>query len=289
MKVGVLFASMLEKIGLDPADEKYKDVLSVGVEVDHETEKALNGLLSIDAAKNNPELKKYYYANAYDGLERDLIKRAENIGDADFLERIKSEKSTGKKQGLLLDKMEELRGSANNSGDKETEKALKEQIKTLNADLSKYKDGYIHKDELTKKEQEFETERLNSIIESTFAGQKWTEAIAPNFRSVVGKSALNEKLSELGASIVRDGNTVKLVQASNPEMDYFDASSKSIKFEQLVNELMTTNKFIAVSKPGTENNSHQNYSGASTSGTSKINNATQTKLEQSMAAQGLIS
>jgi len=65
------------------------------------------GLLNIDAAKNNhPDIKKKYFADAYDGMDKQLLALVANdTFDENDLAEIKAESSTSKKQALIVSKL----------------------------------------------------------------------------------------------------------------------------------------------------------------------------------------
>ena len=73
-----------------------------------------NGLLSLDAAKNNhPDIKKKYFADAYDGMDKQLLALvATDTFDQADIDEIKAEKSTSKKAELIISKLKAAKANA---------------------------------------------------------------------------------------------------------------------------------------------------------------------------------
>jgi hypothetical protein len=97
------------------------------VQVDDTLVTALdNGLLSIEAAKNNhPDIKKKYFADAYDGMDKQLLAlvAADTFDQAD-VEEIKAEKSTSKKAELIVTKLKAAAKSAKGADKEEINRQL---------------------------------------------------------------------------------------------------------------------------------------------------------------------
>lgn len=249
-KVGEIFADLAQKTGLPVEHKGLKDLLSLTSDVDPEVEKAINGLISLDAAKNNSALKSHYFRQAYDAIDQEVIKRADKLQlETDFVEGLKTEQSTNKKLNSFLDKLEELKEAqktAKGTGDKDAEKTLKAEIEKLNGSINSIRTEH---DKAIKAKDEFHNNYIkDSKIINSFASEKWSDLYAPEMRGDLARIALEKELNKIGAKIVTDEKgELKLVQAANPEMEYFDSSNKKVNFTELVPQIMATNKFSAVS------------------------------------------
>lgn len=117
--IGELINTIAQKAGIQADDPKLKSLLAspelATVQVDETIVTAIdNGLLSIDAAKNNhPDIKKKYFADAYDGIDKQLMKLIESdtLDQAD-IDEIAAERSTSKKQELIISKLKTAAKSA---------------------------------------------------------------------------------------------------------------------------------------------------------------------------------
>jgi len=117
--IGELINNIAQKAGIAADDPKLKSLLAspelATVQVDETIVTAIdNGLLSIEAAKNNhPDVKKKYFADAYDGIDKQLMKliESETFDQAD-LDEIAAERSTSKKQELIITKLKAAKATA---------------------------------------------------------------------------------------------------------------------------------------------------------------------------------
>jgi hypothetical protein len=134
-KIGELINNLALKAGVPADNAELKALLSseqlATIEVPDELVSSFDkGLLNIDAAKNNhPDIKKKYFADAYDGIDKQLIQliEADTFDEADVAE-IKAEKSTSKKQEMIISK---LRTAAKNAKPADKE-AINQQLAAAN-------------------------------------------------------------------------------------------------------------------------------------------------------------
>jgi hypothetical protein len=250
-KVGELFADLAQKAGISIDHKGLKDLLSLTSDVDTEVERAINGLISVDAAKNDKTIKWHYLHQAFDVVNDELLSRAEKLkmGD-DIMKVLKTDDMSGhRKIKSFLDKMEEMKAAAvepKKETDKEAEKLLKSEIEKLNGSLSAMKE--THANDIKAKDEFHNNYIKDSKILNVFSSQNWSEHYAPDMRESLTKIALEKELNKMGAKIVSDEKgELKLVQSANPEMEYFDSSNKKVIFTELVPQIMAANKFSVVS------------------------------------------
>lgn len=117
--IGELINNLTQKAGIAADDADLKALLAspelANIKVSDTLSAAIDsGLLSIDAAKNNhPDIKKKYFADAYDGMDKQLIALVANdTFDQVDLDEIKAEKSTSKKAELIVSKLKAAKASA---------------------------------------------------------------------------------------------------------------------------------------------------------------------------------
>lgn len=260
-KFGDLLSDLLQKAGLDHTDKQFSELLSIQAEVSREVADSFDGLMSIDAAKNNTTIKNYFYAMAYSGSDRKMLDLAEKFGFPDDQKlQLKEEKSSGKKYDLfgrfLEDKVADLEKeykAAQRSGNTDEMKSAKDEIAKLNESL-RSKDDEI-RNVSSSKDQALKDYILNAKIESAFSNISWSENYKPEIRGDLSKIALNKELDKIGAKIVlNENNEPRLVKKDNPELEYFDSSNKEIKFTELATRVAVENKFLAVSPKMPNNN-----------------------------------
>jgi hypothetical protein len=288
-KLGELLYNAAIKSGISSDHAGLKPLLALTSDVDEEVANALDELMSFQSAQNNVKLKNHFLSSSLDGFDKKLLARAkaEQLPDEDIA-AITAEPNTFKKSELLMDKIaskKEAAAKARKDGDPEAEKVLKEQIKKLNEDLVKVREEFTTKESTLKKTHE--NERMNDIIERTFMGFDWSKAYDKADQPILARAALNAKLDEMGAIIVRDEKgKLKLVQAKNPELDYFDNKNQSITFEKLADSIMADKKYIAVnpdaSKEGEQGRTIQGQSSKEGDQSAKNHTTTRSLLDEAM-------
>src|ERR1044071_4304051 len=134
------------KAGVKIEDEKIKPLLAApelaNINIPDELITGIdNGLLSLDAAKNNHSaIKGHYFSQAYDGLDKELTRFIEdNKLPDDIKNEILAEKSSTKRAVLLAAKIKDLEEKKASSGKGEKD-SLQQQINELNNQLRTEKD-----------------------------------------------------------------------------------------------------------------------------------------------------
>jgi hypothetical protein len=260
VKLGEILKDLIQKSGHDPKEAQFADLLSNQTEMPREVAQSFGNLMSLDAAKNNTTIKNYFYAMAYAGSDKEMLKLADAFEfEEEQKVQLKEERSSGKKYEIfgqfLKDRILSIQkeaAAAKKSGDKDAEKALNDEIVKLRETLSK-KDDEI-KTTITQKEQEHKDYILSKEIDSAFGGIKWSENYPLEMRGEFAKIALNKTLEKMGAKVVLDDKgKPKVVKAENTEFEYFDSSNKRVIFTELAAKVAAENKFLAVSPTQTPN------------------------------------
>ncbi len=119
MTIGELLNNIAIKSGILADDVKLKSLLSspelANITIDDALASTIdNGLLNIEAAKNNhPDIKKKYFADAYDGMDKQLMSYlSTDTFDQSDIDEIKAERSTSKKQEMIISKLKAAKLSA---------------------------------------------------------------------------------------------------------------------------------------------------------------------------------
>jgi len=129
--IGELINNLTQKAGIPADDADLKSLLAspelANIKVPDTLSAAIDsGLLSIDAAKNNhPDIKKKYFADAYDGMDKQLLQLvATDTFDQADLDEIKAEKSTSKKAELIVSKLKAAKAQAKGADKDEINRQL---------------------------------------------------------------------------------------------------------------------------------------------------------------------
>lgn len=293
MKVGEAILGLLERAGHDTTDAKYKEIAGLSSEVPDEFAASIEGMLTpVEAekwAKNDPSVKKHYFSQAYNGIDANINDAIEELGLSDEVaSAIRNEKSTGKKQTLLIDAAKKIVSTPSKKGSEEWE-AAKTQISELNKSVLKHKEEMENK--LREKDQYHKDYVLNSKAQSYFDSQKWSESYPASVRGDLAKIAFDKKLDKLGAiKVLGEDGEIHLMQKNNPDQLFY-LNNKNVTFTEIAAEIMAENKFLAVSAPVDPNtptpNANSGTASNPQSNTSKPMSTFAASLEQSQKDQGL--
>lgn len=240
-----------EKTGLDLTDKSMIDLLSVNATIGDEAfskmETSINGLMTVETAKHNPILSAHFKSQALLPADTEIQNLLETLGleDSDKAEFL-SEKSTYKKIGKLVEKARALEAKkANGKGGDTT--ALTAEIAKLNAEILKVKSEYEAK--IAAKEAEAQSQILNYALEAQLQGKAYSEAIPEALRVTGAMSLVNKELAAKGAKVIRNADGVlKMVQLSNPELDYME-NNKPVGFGEFSDRVLSTHAMLKVSDP----------------------------------------
>lgn len=206
--LGEFINSLAQKAGIQADNDDLKALLSspelATINVADTLVTAVdNGLLSIDAAKNNhPDIKKKYFADAFDGMDRNLIDliSKDTFDEADLAE-IKNEKLTVKKLEMIVNKLKAQKAAANPA-----DKAA------INAQLqAAHEAARLAKEEVENTRKEYEGKIKNiyttSAIRRAMGAYKTTfDDLPAEVRTSAIESIINKALQDKGAEFVADEN-----------------------------------------------------------------------------------
>jgi len=208
MTIGEVINSLAIKAGIATDDAKLKSLLAAPelatITIDESLVTALdNGLLSIDAAKNNhPDIKKKYFADAYDGMDKQLLALvAADTFDQTDIDEIKAEKSTSKKAELIVSKLKAAAKSAKGADKDEINRQLTaahEAARLAKAEVETVKNTY---------EGKIKDIQLNAAIKAVFGNYKTIyDDMPPNLRTVTMEAIIKQGLQDKNAELRTDEN-----------------------------------------------------------------------------------
>jgi len=212
----------------------------------------VSSLLTIEGARNNPTVKKFFTSSALDPIDAEILNTISTfeLGD-EFKSEIVTNKNTYDKYGKLIGKIKEsmdaLKAAKGNGNEKDIEKYTK-QINELQQKISQIQQTTVPKTELEKVLNEKENSLRDFMIHSKISGLKFANSNVPNdinidFANVV----LQKKLNEAKAIVVKDGNELKLMRADDPALEYYDIQNKPVKFDDFMNKTFADSKLLEVS------------------------------------------
>jgi len=202
-----------------------------------------HNLLTVEQAKHNTELKKYFTRQALDGVDAkigDLLGEYEIEPDA-----VSSTNSSYEKIKLLADaiRTKETAKISASSGDK---KVLQEEIKKLNDQIVAERTKWKQDMERTVQTHTAEKQDmlLRSKLNSYNYSKQWDRDIALE-AAVVG---MNKKLNAVGGKVILDGGDLKLVNAKDPALN-FTINNQEVQINDFLDKFMAESKLIQVNDP----------------------------------------
>jgi hypothetical protein len=208
MLIGELLNNLAQKAGVKSDSEDLKSLLAspelANIKVPDDLVSTIDkGLLSIDAAKNNhPDIKKKYFADAYDGMDKQLLQLVESdTFDQADLDEIKAEKSTSKKAELIVSKLKAAKNSAKGADKDEINKQLTvahEAARIAKAETEAVKSEY---------EGKIKNIHLQSAIKTVFGNYKTIyDELPGDIRSATMEAIITKALQDKNAELRTDEN-----------------------------------------------------------------------------------
>jgi hypothetical protein len=255
MKLGDFLNTLAGKAG---KTEEIKTVLNNPVLASIEMDDALandinSALLTLNGAKNNQALKTHFNTLALNGVDAEILNAIEALGFDDTVKtELLSEKNTYSKHRKLTakikDSMEALKAATQKDDSKAIEKYTT-QINKLQSELAAVKESHIPKSEIDTLKKQHDNELMNFIIRNTLSTKKYAnDALPADINVELANVILNKALAEKGAVLTKDKTgRLKLMQSSDPALEYYDAQNKPISFDDFVDRALADAKILAVS------------------------------------------
>ncbi len=222
----------------------------------------MNGLMTLDSAKNNWELKNHFKASNLAPIDESIMNLMNDLElGEDSVNSVKSEKNTYAKLPLVLAALKsKLEGAANSGqGANVDVEAFNKQITDLNAQIETLKTN--HGTAIEELNASNETKLLNLMINNYLSGKTYA-AESENTPKELLLPGIYQKIQDAFNSNqikpILNGNNINLRQIKNPEMEYFK-DNKPVSFSAFVDSILAENKLLAVS-----NHQQQNPGGVQT-------------------------
>ena len=206
MLIGELLNNLAQKAGVKSDSEDLKSLLAspelANIKVPDDLVSTIDkGLLSIDAAKNNhPDIKKKYFADAYDGMDKQLLQLIESdTFDQADLDEIKSERSTSKKAELIISKLKTAKTNAKGADKDEINRQLTvahEAARLAKAETESVKNEY---------EGKIKNIHLQSAIKTVFGNYKTIyDELPAEIRTATMEAIISKSLQDKNAELRTD-------------------------------------------------------------------------------------
>jgi hypothetical protein len=256
--LGKLLGELLQNAGYDI--EANADVvgslLALDQDVPDEVASPLkSNLLTLESAKNSPEIKKHFTAQALNTVDTTLYEYADEYGEIpeEKLSAIRAEKSSYKKQRMMLDALKDIeRGKQGAAGANDETKAQldarKAKIEELSQELNTIKSS--HEDAIRAAQSEAQNKILNYAQNAELGMRDFAqEDLDKSTNVMIARQIVDSYLKEVGAApIAGEDGSIRLVQANDPQMDFM-LENKKISFGSLADKILGEKKLLKVSDP----------------------------------------
>jgi len=204
--------------------------------------------LTLESAKANPDLIKYFRANNLDPMDKQLFSTLGELGiEEENYADIKADKSTYNKVVLALKRVAELKSkAANANAEGATGKAAQyeKQVVELNKEIAKIKDEHNYeKAELAKTyDNKYKSRLLNEILLSYDYASEQPKEVNVELANLL----LNKHLSQNKWETRLDNDNIGLVTSEGTKV--FD-NNKELTIKALADKIVSENKLIKVNAP----------------------------------------
>jgi flagellar biosynthesis GTPase FlhF len=250
--LGKLFVELLTLAGYDANDATLQHLVTSDIDVPDAAASAIkSGLFTEESAKNNPNIKKHFTAQALNTVDADLddyITKYTGFSDEDKT-LFKAEKSSYKRVKLVIDKVKEIESAKAGKGDDTAVAAYKAEIAKLNSQVLE-KDG-LHSAALVKLKNDMETTALNHARAIELNGRNYAnKGVDKDVNVMVAEALIKSEMAAKGVSVVMGANgQPRLVRTDAPELDYM-IENKVVNFGSFVDNVLGEKKMLEVSKGG---------------------------------------
>ena len=235
--------ALFENVGLDnqnPAIIEMQKKLAA-TEVDDNFVSKVNEFktrLTIDAAKNNPDLKKHFTATVLNGLDTEL---SNTMNELELAEEIKqellAEKNSYKRSSLLAKKVKDLEAAkvGANKGDKAE---MQKQIDALNQQILAEKTNSVNA--VKAKEAEY-NDRFKGMLMNQFLSAKQIVDYAKDESYLLAKTKIMNELKSKGYNVQLENDALRLTNTDGSDV-YVE--NKKIDFNTFAESVLANNKLI---------------------------------------------
>lgn len=245
--------ALAKKAKVDIENEVFKDAMSTPdfdrVLVPDEVFTGIdNGLLDMEAAKNNyPDIKRHYYAQAYDMIDKTVIAEAQEAKlDEAIINELKNIQSTPEKVKFINRKMREHEAKKQSSGkiDKEAwlqEKAeMQELLRQAKEEVPKIKADF---------EAQLRAEKMTYAKRQALSRIKTIdEDLDPDVRQAMHEAIINSGLKKMNAKFDVDANG-DLILLSHEDGIVYDEGHRPVNANSFMEKVFADSKRLKITEP----------------------------------------
>ena len=283
--LGEFLNALFTNAGVEIENDTLKNITtkSATVEIDQAlVDKFNQNYLTLNSAKNNPELKKHFYAVAMNGLDTELETTMSELSlTEDVINEIRGEKSSFKKASLLAKKIKSLEAEKSSATTKTDKAEIQAKIDSLNAEVVKVR---AEKEQAVKEvEARYKNEINDILLSNTFGSYDFALPTSKDANVKLAKSLFMEEVTKKGYNIALDNNEFKLVTADG--MDVYE-NNQRVGFKDFTDRLLAQHKLLKVAGEQTPANQQTQTQTTTTVQTGNRTNRFSSRAEE-LAAEAL--
>ena len=247
MLAAQLINNLFEQAGITDQKEiqdklaQVKDFATMEVEDDLANRLIGKDRMSVDAAKNNGDLKSYFTALALNGVDAEVNNAITTYGlNADDF---KDEKSSYKKITLALQKAQEKLKTDLGKG-KTDNKELVDKINSLTADLATKETA--HQSQVNEINASHTTTLNKMQIDNLLRGYKYAHEMDIEDNVLIASNKVHSELASKGLKYVNENGSLNLQKEDGTK--YFDGN-KEIDLKTFTDTVLSSNKLLATTNP----------------------------------------
>lgn len=292
MNVGELLNDLSVKAGIKGDDVKLKEFLTnqtlAAINVPDEISGLITReLMTRESAMNDSGIRGLLTKQALKYPDDTIAEEIAEFDEAAKTE-ILNEKNTPKKIKLLKKHAIALteKKFAIDPKDKESRVKMEKEIERLNEHIKNVEDGVKLKEQ--EMDKTYKERELNYDVRSYLASKRYAfDKVEHEVNVDTAYGVLQRALAERKAKVVKDANgTKRLVQADNPDLEYFENNNK-VKFGDFADKILANNNllFVTDTKKVVQNGQtvHTNGKTLDTSALVTANSAMIAQLEKEQA------
>ena len=248
MKTGELLGKLAKKAGIDTTTDEWKPILALDHEVPAEiATKVDNGLLSVEAAKQHPDVKKAVKAEVLAGADAKIESVMTELGiagDDDF----KGEKNTFEKIARLTKLAQEAGKKASGSTNKQTAEEFAREKEDYNRQIRELKE------KLTKQETDYNSQRENDLtdfeFQNTLFGKDYAlpKEMDTKLKVSTARGAVQQALLQKGYKLKRN-EAGQLTIVDKDGAPAYGADNVALEPNTFIDGVLTQNKLLRINDP----------------------------------------
>lgn len=247
MKFGTFLSNLAKKAGVDVSTPEFIALLPHDIEIPDAIADSLNkGLMDINAAKANADVRKAIRTEALNGVDTKVDELLEEMGlTDDEANDIKGEKNSYEKVAKLTRKVKELESKKAGTTNKQDKDAIEQQIKELNNKLK------AANETLATKQKEWEATREGDLtrfdLHRLLLGKESSlpKDLDDDVKLTTLEGAVNKALAAKGYKLVRTDAGLSIVDKDGNKA--YSDKHEEVLASSFIDGALAQNKLLKVS------------------------------------------